>query len=579
MLKSVDPYKTFLHISLLIGVIFCVALVVFWLRNLDIAPDQDMVATLYFLLGGQTNGVPPNLFSSDLFLFLDNEHRPFLPVFIWALDLKLFGSRGYLPQILILVFCLASAILVTGWSQLSRRRSLAAITLTVCACVLILSPMHYENLVWPKQVHVLGSIVLSILAFAVGLSIPALSGWHQIRRAILTSALAFAATFSFAYGLVVWPVLLLHGALARWPSRSYAVILLVALTTAGLYYSQYVVLTDHSDPGQTIFDPLSLTLYAARLLATPLAQWHQRTAELTGVVLIVLAAALTFRFYFMNWRVDTAQSMSVLVCMFTVGIALLTALGRVGINEGNDSRYLVVAALFLLAFPGLFPYRESDQGLAGKAITVIFVSITLFSSARAWDSYEPHFRDRQFFIREGAIAAALNTQPIHRGLFHAVSHINDLVWPFYAAQHQHRPPLEVFGWIGKPLPLELFEGGSLPGPQRCPGFVDLLEPYEKNLNLDKVVGWARLGLEGESQATWVLITNEQNSLVGLATTGRQRPDVARFLKSSWLDDQLSMANRAGFEGLVMSKPGESLNFYAYSKGGACLFASNVSAPG
>jgi len=571
-------YKLFLRFALVSGLLACIALVIFWTCNKDIVPAWDMVTTLHFLLGGRMDGPMPNLLSSDLLKFIDNEHRPALPMFIWAADLKFFGSRGYLPQALILLFSIFCAVLATSWSQLRKERSQAALTITVFACIIMLSPMHYENLVWPKQVHVLTAILLSLLSFAVSLWIPAAKGWSQVRRAALTSALAFGATFSFAYGLVTWPVLLIHGALARWPIRAYVVIFLAAAITIGLYYTQYIVLAYHSDPRQTIFDPLSLFSYAAGLLATPLGLWSRAASVLTGTVLILFVAWEALRLYFKNQHVDHSQSMSLMICIYAGGITFLTALGRVGVNLGSDSRYLIVSAIFLLALPGLLKTSPAGQSPAGRASIVIFVMLATAISAGSWLNYQDLLRDRQFLIREGAIAAALNTQPIYLGLHPAPAIINGTVWPYYSRLHQNEPPLEIFGWLGKPVPLESLINSSLTGTPQCIGFVDRIENYKNDSKFDVIEGWARLGTEGERQSTWVLVTNTDKVLIGLATVGVARPDVARALNGSWFDNLLTATGHAGFIGLVQTHPGEKIEFYVYRDGEACSFASLVQAP-
>jgi len=574
----VYAYKLFLRFALISGLLSCISLVIFWLCNKDIVPVWDMVTVINYLLGGSTGGSVPNLLSSDLLKFIDNEHRPALPMFIWAADLNFFGSIGYLPQALILLFSIFCAALVTSWSQLRKKRSLAAFTITVFACIIMLSPMHYENLVWPKQVHVLTAILLSLLSFAVSLSIPGAKGWPQVRRTALTIALATGATFSFAYGLVTWPVLLIHGALTRWPTRAYLTIFLAAMITIGLYYTQYIVLPYHSDPRQTFFDPLNLYSYVTVQLTTPLGLRSHVANVLTGTVLILFVAWAAFRFYFKNQRVDRSQSMSLMICIYAGGISFLTALGRVGINLGLDSRYLVVSAIFLLALPGLLKTRPADPSPAGRVFMVIFVVLTTAITIESWLKYEDHLRNRQFMIREGAIAAALNTEPIHLGLHPDIAIINDTVWPYYSRLHQNKPPLEIFGWLGKPIPPESLMDSSLAGVQPCVGFVDRITSRANDPKFDLIEGWARLGVHGERQSTWVLVTNTDKILIGLATVGVTRPDVAHTLNGSWFENQRTASGRAGFIGLVHAQPGEKLEFYVYRNGEACRFASHVLVP-
>lgn len=86
----------------------------------------------------------------------------------------------------------------------------------LCGCALYLSPLQWENLVWPNQILLYTSLIFSLLALSIATCISKLNLRQQVFRALLCSFLAVCATFSFGWGLVVWPALVIYGLLVRW---------------------------------------------------------------------------------------------------------------------------------------------------------------------------------------------------------------------------------------------------------------------------------------------------------------------------------------------------------------------------
>ena len=228
--------------------------------------------------------------------------------------------------------------------------------------------------------------------------------------------------------------------------------------------------------------------------------------------------------------------------------------------------------------PGLFQLRPGFQTPSKQLSIVVFLIGTLSLSANAFGSYQDALRSRQFMIREGSIAAAFDTKPIHRGLFPSQDIINGYVWPYYFKHHNHSPPLNILGSLGKLFPPEKPSGDVTKSMQECIGHVENIVNRTGDGEFDFARGWARLGPKGEREAPWVIITNSSGIVAGLATTGIERPELENFLHASWLDNLLTATDRAGFEGLVRSQPGDELNFFAYRDGETCLFEGNVKAP-
>ena len=121
-----SSYPWLVRLAIVLGIFLSIGSSLFMFANKDIAPDWDMVSVIYFLLGGNGDS-PPDWLSTDVFYFVDNEHRPFLPMLIWGFDFEFFDSFGRLPQVLMQLFAVITAVLSTSWSRLrtnptSRRK-------------------------------------------------------------------------------------------------------------------------------------------------------------------------------------------------------------------------------------------------------------------------------------------------------------------------------------------------------------------------------------------------------------------------------------------------------------------------
>jgi hypothetical protein len=568
-------YIWLVRLVIVLGLIIGIGSSMFMFANKDIAPDWDMVSVINFLIRG-LDGTAPNLLSTDLFDFTINEHQPYLPMLIWGVDFNVFNSFGLLPQLLMQFFAVLSVVLITGRSRLRYNPQTLNVAITLCGCALILSPMHWENLVWPNQVHLYVSVLFSIFALTVAVSIPKRKWQRQILQVLLSSLFALCATFSFGWGLVVWPVLLTHGLLSRWNWRAYLILVLVTAGTIALYFSRFGVFAGGGgDPIESLLDPIAIVNYAALLLASPLVFVGLGNAltYVMGYLFLAVFTIACYRVYIQKQVLDDRQLRSLLVCLFCVGVCLMTGLGR----SALASRYLLVPTLFIVALPGLFPVSAPILS-NGKKLVLLAYLLGILGLSSASFLFDDGLRSRQFLIKDGAMAAAFNTKPIHRGLSPVPEKINTYVWPFYIKHHGDSPTVNILTWIGKPLPDEYKTDPSIEIAPQSMGHIDSFENRKSDPEFDIIQGWVRLGPKGEREAQWVVVTNASGVVVGLGATGTDRPDVAKYLEANWFDNLLTRSNLAGFSGLVRSQPGEVLNLYAYKDGECYLFASNVKAP-
>jgi MFS family permease len=443
-------------------------------------------------------------------------------------------------------------------------------------CALYLCPLHWENLVWPNQVLLYSSIFFSMLA--ISLAVPTSKGnWkQQVLRVILIGFFAVCATFSFGWGLVVWPVLLIHGLLSRWRWQAVLTLLILSGGTIALYFSRFMGGSHPGKPIESLSDPLSLVNFASLLLASPIVViggLSHTLGYVLGYLILAVVGYVAYRMYLQRQAIEDRQWRSLLVCLYCIGVCLMTALGRSNLAY----RYMLIPTLFIIATLGLFPLRSAIKGAFKQTalITLLYGVIGLSVAAFFSDNA---LRNKQFMIREGTIAASFKTMPLYRGLSPSLDKINNHVWPYYIKHHGDSESVNMLTWLGKPIPQSALPDPPVSMGSHCMGTVDFLENRKGYPEFYIPHGWIRLGPQGRHKAEWVIITNASGVVVGIATTGEERPDVREHLKANWLDDLLTQTNRAGFNGLIRSQPGDELDFFAYDDGKCFPFAKSVKVP-
>jgi len=550
---------------------------IFFATNKIIAPDWDMVAVIHFLTG-RGSGNEVDWLSSEILRFYDNEHRPYFPMIVWIIDRDYFDFSGHFPQAISFLLVILIGHFSTRWRNQDAWPQSARFLIFLSACCLMLSPMHWTNLVWEKQVHVYMSILFAILAFvAFEHAIIAGRGKKRSLHIILSNLCAFVSTFSFAYGLIVWPVLLVYGVWRRLPLFYLSFILIPAVLTIGFYVSTYETLGHHSDPLESLVSIGGLLKYSLLFLGGPLVA--AGGASGLGILiafgsLFVIAWAM-WRARFLDQNTASVHDASLMICFFCIGVALLTGLGRLTINTGTASRYLVVAALYLLAVSALLlPWIKKKDLYTPFVLS--FVSICLgLNIVMHFDHSD--LKRRQFIVREGVIAAAMDVEPVFRGLFPRTAVINKHVWPYFFQRNNEAIALRPLNWLGEKLPQAamLASDSSQTG---CIGVATAIQPRPDQPGYVTAGGWARWGHRGEQDSAWILIADNALRIVGMGTSGIERPDVRKTLQITTIEHLLTDSGRSGFSGQARARSGDRLHFYAYKDGQVCRFAKNILVP-
>jgi hypothetical protein len=290
-----------------------------------------------------------------------NEHRHFFPrLILLTIDAL---AHGNVKWDLVALWLLAAIVLFNVYrlAQLTLQgTAVRLLTGTFLASLLIFGPIQYQNWLWGNQIALL--IPIACLTTALAVSYSSRSPWVALSVA---AALATVSTFSFANGLLCWPLLLpalLQGFKSK-PARLRAAYLWVVLAVASLaaFFYHYRVLGSQPGLGDLLSHAeLVITSFFA-FLGSPLSFGtginEERLAHYIGAVIVLLAAAFWLRF--IRVRKEPGMTWRCLPWLTIAAFALTTAvfitLGRATASPARllESRYtsfsvyLIVALIFL----------------------------------------------------------------------------------------------------------------------------------------------------------------------------------------------------------------------------------------
>ncbi|MEC9343237.1 MAG: hypothetical protein VYD64_05255 [Pseudomonadota bacterium] len=566
----------------------CLALLAWFVRhhlvNRSVVPFWDGVS-VYSYLDGTLSGHRPNLWRGEGFTFIDNEHKPVFPMFVWQADYYLFGSKGLMPMLM--AYAMAAVTFALIGLKAAVRLPLAYRVMFVLAGLAIaFSPMNYSNLTWQKQLHVYMSLLFSTLALWVvcirsGRAAQLARPWSQALEVAAAGVLGFVASFSFGYGMVVWPVAIAGAAMSRWRWPHLLLLATFAAGTIALYLQLWTTNPHHDDPAKTILHPVALYEYVCHFLMAPFtptirlfdpqAAWS--AAMVGGTILLVNFAWQALREYVLNFGPGNRDARFCLsVGAFGLGVALITALGRVNITGlGEVSRYLVASLMFAVAMPGMREWEVTrPQGLR-KAGLAAFAIVLVIAALGSVSFFREAMRYRTLITTEGALAAEFRLSSSVHGIFPAKDMLDDHIWPSYRKLQNRFGRLLPMGWLGKSVE------SRLDNETICPGSM-VLRPVKDMPGAYHIEGWARFGEQGEQVPEWILVTDDRNRMVGLGQIGRWRDDVATHLRERFPNVWFEEAARSGVVGFVRAEPGQRMRAYASHDNATCLVTLELDAP-
>ncbi|OFW06105.1 MAG: hypothetical protein A3H96_23840 [Acidobacteria bacterium RIFCSPLOWO2_02_FULL_67_36] len=333
--------------------------------------------------------------------FQHNEHRPLFPVVLMLVLARLSGWNIAWEIAANVIFGLG--IFIVFARALETAPGGSPRWLLPFFAALIFSPAQWENWLWGWQISVLMGVCSALLGLYLTATL-ARDRW----RFVGALGCGVWSTFSFAAGLVYWPVglsAILAGTRDGRVRRAAAWALVAALTIAA-YFHGYV------QPAQpSLLSSFSswdrfrtLLVYTASYLGAPVAAYSEPAAAVVGA-----AGALAFGLLVAGlWRSKPVPAVlfPMLVALQAVGIASLSALGRAWVGSGQAlaPRYMTVTAPFWCALAAmavlLVRTRPSAVGRRARmAVVTVTLLAVLASSARTEYVGRPYAAARSGYLR------------------------------------------------------------------------------------------------------------------------------------------------------------------------------------
>jgi hypothetical protein len=292
-------------------------------------------------------------FLSWLFL-QNNEHRIAVPRLLFIVDEFLFDASNKFTLGFNIVSQLSLAVLIIYMSGLSAGQTIREkIWLVGAVLSLLFSAMQFENFLWGFQVSFAGVALAAMATFAT-----LVLGRPRAATLIAVIGLESIAVYTLASGVLVPFLAILLALWLRWPKGYIMVLGVVALGLLASYLYGYVSPPHHSDPIQSIGQLRGLFSYLLTTIGLPfgtvfneahvprLRNWD-RLCGAAGIALLAVAAISMLR------RRERSGPIPVLVAaaLFVLGMALLTALGRLkfGAAQAMSSKYSTGVLLFWLS--------------------------------------------------------------------------------------------------------------------------------------------------------------------------------------------------------------------------------------
>lgn len=569
-----------------------------YLAERDVAPFWDLISVEQFL----DRKFLPDMNFFTAFTFLDNQHRPVFPLYVFAIDHIFFASHGPFPLLL-------SWTSIAGVCLISLHRLTPAIEdrATRLGFLLLFPsvmfwPANYDNLVWAKQLHACLALLCSCAAFSLAAGLNARMAASMTRgdafRLWLIPPLVFVGAFSFAWGLIAACVLAGFVLWHRWPLRRAAPVLVGVAVTLGVYSFTWQGMPHGPYPpglGNRLTGALEYLLIN---IGEPF-WWLSNGAITSHRIILFLAGCfgaigivLTLWSLGRRWHKEASQprnraadSYAQLLVLFGLSCALTTMSGRFqgGLLQATTSRYLFVPCLFWLALPFVVPNLSRIHPAARRLPLALIVgtAVAVAATAPACFSY---IADRAATIRLGAIAAVMGESGVgapprlHPKADAVVRVFNDYAAHGTAVYAEAWPR-----WLGQPTALVV-----PPDVTACRGALDISQPVPESSDT-RLDGWIWDPFQADAQA-WLALAGREGHIIGLATNGFPGPalspgghgadplpdELAKYLRNDrpqgFFRPDIAAATRpsfmlrAGFVGYLRGDPTNLTDIYGWFGG-------------
>ena len=447
-----------------------------------------------------------------------NEHRIVVPRLFLFSDYLFFGGRGVFDLVTIGAIQAAHAGLLIWLLRRARPTSRGSLAIAAVVVMLLSSLRQEENFSWGFQVTFVGVFALATLACALfSDALAALrAGQAYGGRLIAAYAVVVAATFTMANGLLVGLTLICLAVASRAPLRIVAASGAVLAILASCYFYRYQVAADQTPLALSLWHPLRLLSYTAIYLGNFL-EPDLRAARFLGLwgLLAMAGAAWTI---VLRRDTDPVRMALFGIMLFTVGSALVTGLGRLGmgLDQAFSSRYATGAATFWSAI-SIYWWSFANRVRGATLLRFAIGATALVLVVGAVQSQGPQIGGMEVRARaQRAAADALLLGLEDQGSFQAIYDVNGPVEA--GAAFLKARGLSVFGQrdadlVGKPI----LQAGPIVDRALCEGSVDNAAAAP-DLGADgaRVSGRGR-ARDGRAVASRIYLVDATDAIVGLAS--------------------------------------------------------------
>jgi hypothetical protein len=363
--------RNFFRLLALLPPIFLIGLVVRYAVQVPFLDQWELVPLLDRSFSG-------DLTIHDLWA-QHNEHRIFFPRLIMLGLARLTGwNIGYELAVNIVLAAAIFAVLTVQIRRTARELALPELHRAIPACSLVVfSISQFQNWLWGWQLQML----LNLLASVAGLLLLAARPFNWLKFAG-SATLGIVATYSFANGLLFWPIGLLvllavtSGRKER--SRTVALWIVTSVLAAWFYFRHYEKPAAHPSLLSIFQDPLEYANYVFDYLGATCAEY--RIGQHTGIVGLALICGYggAAAFVWAGWRarriglVNGYELLPYLgLSLYSVGGALMTGIGRVGFgrDQALSSRYCTMTVPFWVSLIVLLFILASRKNGAANVST------------------------------------------------------------------------------------------------------------------------------------------------------------------------------------------------------------------
>jgi hypothetical protein len=494
----------------------CTAALCPWLMKIAFSPTPhaDQWAILDDITAGQKWFSPTWLWKQA------NEHRiPLLRLAISA-DLQLFGGHGYLLYSLIFVTLLLEWLM---WALFVRRAAdlpnLIWMPIAGFFGFCFFCPNQIQNFYAAIQWTFVAEFFFSSAAFiALAWFVSQGRPWPAVGVASLA---AFLAEGSLANGILTWPILWLATLGLPMQRRHRLVLGGTGVTAFALYLYHYWQPSYHSNPLDTIRQPLHLAQYVLRYIDHCLSNIFVQA----GFAAIVLSLAALAALVFLLRRPRThivGVALTATMC-FVLATGTMTGLGRLtfGIEQAEGSRYQTPAMLYwacafaalVIAAWQLGSWRDV-VALNIAALAAIFLPI---------GNLKPLIKE----TRARADLTSLGGESLDRGLVDPLVERRlviaiRIIIPITRYLHAHGVAL---GPNPPDLPASIVTSNWKAG--ACDGWMDAISPlkrFDPGPQEVRVDGWA-INQRTRGPADVIAIIDDRGTVLAQSSLHFDRPDV------------------------------------------------------